>query len=98
MLLVSEKVPEGYRLATVHDVTKFQKEARNGITEKWGVVTLEDGRILGSGYGYRVESGSFESEATGHKLVITDNQGNLEEFYMTYKTKIIYIFFNKGAI
>ena len=69
MLSTGENIPEGYRLATVKDVTQFQTEARDAITEEWGILTLEDGEIRGSGYGYEVKSGSFGP--WGHKLVVT---------------------------
>jgi len=47
-------IPVGWRLATVNDVQKFPREAREVVTLEWGISTLADGRIHGRGYNYKV--------------------------------------------
>ena len=78
MLSSGGEIPVGYRVANVHDVTKFQTEARAAVTEEWGILALEDGQTKGSGYGYKVESKSFSGHA--HTLFVIAHQGNHQEF------------------
>ena len=68
-----DEIPSGWRLATINDVTKFTKLAQKAITMEWGIATLADGRIHGSGYGYRVDrsiNDSYDGGTCGEKLII----------------------------
>ena len=74
MLSSKEPIPEGFRLATVNDVTRYQDDARNAVTLEWGICFLADGKIMGPGYNYEVHTGSFFD--LGHQLIVTDSCGN----------------------
>ena len=72
MLAKTKRIPPGWRLASIKDVTKHQKEAREAITDEWVICKLKDGEIGGYGYNYEVKKGFFE---TGHKLVFKMEPG-----------------------
>ena len=59
----------------MHDVTKFQVEARAAITEEWAICTLNDGKMMGwgKGYEYKVEGGVYAD--CGFKLVAKYGHG-----------------------
>ena len=67
MLERAEAIPNGYRLASIHDVLQHEEEAHSAIYLEWGICTLADGRISGSGYQFKIEQGSFFD--LGHKLI-----------------------------
>ena len=71
----NEEIPVGWRLATTHDVTKFQADARAAITEEGAVCHLADGKIMGWGKGYefKVEHGTFKD--LGFKLIAKYGHG-----------------------
>ena len=68
MLSIGDKIPEGYRLATVDDVTNCREEACAAVSLEWAICFLEDGKLEGPGYKHNVESGSFPD--LKHKLVV----------------------------
>ena len=61
-----EAIPSGWRLASVHDVEKYQAIAQKAIVDEWAICMLVDGKICGSGYGFQVEKGFFDC---GDKLI-----------------------------
>ena len=73
MLARDEKIPSDWRLASMQDVNKHEKEAHAALKLRWGIYTLSDGKIHGSGNKYRVEK-SIEN-GLGHKLVINRGPG-----------------------
>lgn len=73
MLTQDEEIPDGWRLASLHDTSKYEEEAREAITLEWGICTLVDGKIGGPGYKFEVETGSFFD--LGHKLVTNKGSG-----------------------
>ena len=75
MLTREEEIPDGWRLASLHDTSKYEEEAREAITEEWGICTLVDGKICGPGYKFEIETGSFFD--LGHKLVTNKGSGKL---------------------
>ena len=68
MMEKSEAMPEGWRVASIDDVTKYQQKAHSAINLQWAICTLDDGKIAGSGYNYETERGYFPD--LGHKLTI----------------------------
>ena len=75
MLTREEEIPNGWRLASLHDVSKHEEEAHEAFTEEWGRCTLVDGQIKGPGYKFEIETGSFFD--LGHKLVTNKGSGKL---------------------
>ena len=73
LLKQDEEIPVGWRLATTHDVTKFQVDARCVITEEWAMCQLADGKISGKGYEFKVEHGTFNE--LGFKLIAKYGHG-----------------------
>ena len=73
MLTQEEEIPDGWRLASLHDTSKYEEEAREAITEEWGICTLVDGKICGPGYKFEIETGSFFD--LGHKLATNKGSG-----------------------
>ena len=72
----------------MHDVTKFQVEARAAITEEWAVCTLNDGKIMGwgKGYEYKVEGGVYAD--CGFKLVAKYGHGKYFFLKIKHSTSI----------
>ena len=75
MLAREEEIQNGWRLASLNDVTKHEEEAREAINIEWGICTLVDGQIKGPGYKFEVEKGSFFD--LGHKLATNKGSGML---------------------
>ena len=75
MLSRHDKIPNGWRLASVHDVTKYEKEAREAINSRWAICTLVDGQIKGSGYKFKVEIGGVQDIGLGCRLVTNVESG-----------------------
>ena len=73
MLARDEKIPSGWRLASIQDVNKHEKEAHAALRLKWGIYRLSDGKMHGSGNKYKIEK-SIEI-GLGHKLVINKGPG-----------------------
>ena len=99
MLERAEAIPNGWRLATIHDVLQHEEEAHSAIYLEWGICTLADGKISGSGYQFKIEQGSFFD--LGHKLVanisydipmakhgMTPTSSNLRQSYNPILTSI----------
>ena len=64
-----KKRPDGWRVATSHDVTNFQAAAHSAITRKSPFATskLADGKIYGEDQKFKVEHGTFKK--LGYKLI-----------------------------
>ena len=79
MMKQSEAIPDGWRVASLDDVSKYRQKAHSAINLQWAICTLDDGKITGPGYNYETEQGCFPN--LGHKLAINSN------FHMTGKLK-----------
>merc|ERR1711872_935181 len=56
----------GYRLARREEVKRNMEKVQMVITDKWFIVSLEDGAIYGSGYRWKITN---EKKNHGHKLI-----------------------------
>ena len=79
MLFRHDKIPNGWRLASSQDVSKYEKEAREAINSRWAICTLVDGKIKGPGYKFKVENGGTQNIDLGCKLVTNVGSG---KFYL----------------
>ena len=62
-----DKIPVGWKLASIEDVSKHRGKANAAVNQMWAICTLQDGKIAGYGYYNAVDRGSFND--LGHKLV-----------------------------
>ena len=88
MMEKSEAIPEGWRVASLDDVTKYRQKAHSAINLQWAICMLDDGKIAGSGYNYDTERGCFPD--LGHKLTINsvlDMTGKLEKLCVVVQKK-----------
>ena len=83
MLSRLDKIPNGWRLASSQDVSKYEKEAREAISGRWAICTLLDGKIKGSGHKFEVEMGGVKDTELGCKLVTNLGPG---KFYTDDRT------------
>ena len=95
MLRQEEEIPTGWRLASLHDVSKYQDKAREAINLQWGICSLVDGKICGAGYKFEVEKGRYPD--LGHKLITNSSIGkycNVEHRMVSLFVIYIYLVAN----
>ena len=81
MMEKSKAIPNGWRLASLDDVTEYREKAHEAFSLLWAICRLEDGKIAGPGYNYDTEKGYFPD--LGHKLIINsvlDTSSELEKY------------------
>merc|ERR1712038_2245634 len=54
-----DKIPVGWKLASIEDVIKHREKANAAVNQMWAICTLQDGKIAGYGYYNAVDRGSF---------------------------------------
>ena len=87
----SDSIPDGWRVASLDDVSKYRAKAHSAFKTPWDIITVDDGKITGSGYNFETEQGYFPN--LGHKLATNSNfdmTGKLKT--IENKTKVIFIF------
>ena len=98
MMKQSEAIPDGWRVASLDDVSKYRQKAHSAINLQWAICTLDDGKITGPGYNYETEQGCFPN--LGHKLAINSNvdmTGKLKN-HRKQNNSDFYIFFDDYCI
>jgi len=63
-----DHIPDGWHEATVEDVVLSDKWKK--MTEQWSICLINNGKVDGSGYGYKITHGSFNGEPyVGQRLI-----------------------------
>ena len=71
---IDEIISSGWRLASISDVTKYQKQAQERMSHHpWFICKLTDGRIHCQYRDYEVVRDQTDEQGVGHKMVITDD-------------------------
>merc|ERR1712038_469369 len=84
ILGIDEAISSGWRLASISDVTKYQKQARERMSHHpWFICKLIDGRIHCKHRGYEVVRDQTVQQGLGHKMVISDD---LEKLFVKWTT------------